>query len=353
MLPAVRGRRHGQNRVRGVHRRSGGFALVVAIFVTGLVALLALSFAASVRRHVQITSNAVSSAAAEAAADAGISLGIANLLSVASNARRGAESRAVISCQLPSGATLSVEITDEGGRVDLNIAPRELLAALARGLGYGDEKAGTIATAIVDYRDLDDVLGTSDGERGGSERAAYQAAGRAGPANAAFETVEELGAVLGLTRGDMDRWTPFVTVRSGQRGVDPKSAAPALVAALASGASSLGVAAGGGGIGEDGIPRGFVSTSNGSAWRLRAVGHAPMQSGTFVREAVVTFSRPWRSAAQELESDLPESGVRARSAPVASGKAGTQPIAIIHEWRRGNLTSEGNETHNTFNNSGC
>ncbi|MGH6801601.1 MAG: hypothetical protein ACRECZ_09345, partial [Methylocella sp.] len=66
-----------------------------------------------------------------------------------------------------------------------------------------------------------------------ADDSAYQAAGRDfGPKRALFQTSLELGQVLGIDEALFKRLLPFVTVYSPHSGIDPRTAPPALLAAL-------------------------------------------------------------------------------------------------------------------------
>ncbi|MBX9924939.1 MAG: general secretion pathway protein GspK, partial [Hyphomicrobiaceae bacterium] len=195
-------------------RRSRGFALVVAIWVTGLLSLIAIAFATSVRVHVKVAANSVAIAEAEALADGGIELGIAAMIRQV-RAGRPINRIPALTCSTPGGV-LSIEIRDEAGRVDLNIASEALILALTSGAVPDRAAAARAADAILDYRDRDD-----DRREAGAERADYRTAGRGAPRNAPFQSADELGNVLGLDRSVADALRPHVTVRSGQDGVDP------------------------------------------------------------------------------------------------------------------------------------
>ncbi len=261
-----------------------GFALIVVIWIVGLLALIAASFTGGVRSHIRSVAGVAEGARAEAMADAGANLAILDLVAVRLDprrARRFALGGEPTSCALEGAGVVTVTLQDESGRVDLNAADERLLAQLLTGLGAPAEAAATVAASIADFRD-------ADGERRarGAELADYLAAGLArGPKNAPFDAVEELDQVLGLDGELASRLKPFVTVYSGQAGIDLKSAPPALRSALASGTG--------------GTPDAGVMLASPAAQRVFLVrSEAVEASGArFVREAVVALggsrTRPW------------------------------------------------------------
>ncbi len=297
------------------HDRDRGFALVIVMWLCGLLALLALSFASSARVHVRIAENAVAAAQAETLADGGVRLGLIKLVAEAERAGRGRPM--ALACALPGGARLALSISDEAGRVNLNLANEALLAALLRGAGVTEDTAMRLADAIADYRDSDDLRRLN-----GAEAPEYEAAGLGTtPKNAPFAHLEELKAVLGINRQLFDAVKPHITLHSGLDGVDLREAPAGLEALLAGGASVP-------------LPRGFAATSTGNAFLVRA--SVITDSGAHaVREAVAT-TIPVRVPVASTGAD-PGFGLRARAR-----RPGTEPQRLqakIWEWRAGAITA--------------
>ncbi len=268
-----------------------GFVLLVVLSALGLLALVAASFAQIARTHVKAAAAAGESARAEAFADAGVQLAILDLVAARESqapSRRFPLNAAPVACSLAEGATLTITIQDEAGKVDLNIANEPLLRALI--LGAGAEAGEAVADAILDFRDADD-----DRRPAGAERAQYLAAGRTyGPKNAPFLAIEELATVLGMSQADLDRLRPFVTVYSGQPAIDVAVAPGALVDLIARGIErgSMGglppSRALGPGRGAP-LPAEFLSASTRRAFSVQSEARTVLGS-VFVREAVVEFT---------------------------------------------------------------
>jgi general secretion pathway protein K len=124
-------------------------------------------------------------------------------------------------------ADVLVNFTSEAARIDLNYAPKEILAALFAGLGANKEAAKEDADRIVGWRTRPTPGATND------EEALYRAAGlNYPPRQSLFTHVSELALVVGLPPVLVDRALPFVTVFNGSPGVDPAIAAPEVIAAL-------------------------------------------------------------------------------------------------------------------------
>jgi general secretion pathway protein K len=124
-------------------------------------------------------------------------------------------------------ADVLVNFTSEAARIDLNYAPKEILAGLFAGLGAKKDAANEDADRIVGWRTRLTPGAAND------EEALYHAAGLSySPRQALFTHASELALVVGLPPALVDRALPFVTVFNGSSGVDAAIAAPAVIAAL-------------------------------------------------------------------------------------------------------------------------
>jgi general secretion pathway protein K len=268
--------------------------LLVVLSVLGLLAVVAASFSQVARTHMRLAAVASEGARAEALADAGVHIVILDLIAARdepSPARRFALDATPLACSIGGdGATLTLAVRDEAGKVDLNIATPALLRALVLGLGLSGREAAV--DAILDYRDQDD-----DRRISGAERPEYLAAGRPhGPRNGPFLAVEEVAGVLGLTQADADRLRPFVTIHSGLAAIDPSVASQALIEVLARGLHEAGPSLAEGGLGAGGLsgmdersgrlPPQFLAASTRRAFAVRAEARTAA-GAVFVREAIV------------------------------------------------------------------
>jgi general secretion pathway protein K len=124
-------------------------------------------------------------------------------------------------------ANVAVEFKSETARIDLNLAPKELLAGLFAGFGAKYPDAEYYADRIIAWRTQQDPDKPND------EASAYRTAGllyppRQGP----FAHVGELTLVLGLPPFLVERAMPFVTVFSGRADINVLAAAPEVIAAV-------------------------------------------------------------------------------------------------------------------------
>ena len=201
-----------------------GIALLVVIWVLTLLAILIVGFSGDARTELLVARNHYESASARAIADAGVSLAILGILDPTPEAQWAADGR-VREMSYADG-TLRIRIQDEGGKIDLNAAPPELLAGLLTtvgGLSPGD--AGSLAQAIDTYRQAQQQADTPAAGRGGLRTMVRRQAN-------AFRVIEDLRLVPGVTRETYGRIAPFVTVYSGVGDVDPLTAPPEVLRSL-------------------------------------------------------------------------------------------------------------------------
>lgn len=268
---------------RAASRPDRGFVLIVVIFVTALLALLALGFSASVRSHIRLAASSIESAKAEAIADAGIQIAALSMIATQGTPlqRRFPINGTPASCAIGEAA-VTLRVQDAGGRININLAGERLLLALFIGLSGSRDAASRATDSILDYRDTD-----SDRRPNGAEKPDYVAAGRPlGPKNGPFDTIEELNQVLGLDPALIAAARPFVTVHSQTAGLDPRAASPALMAMLARGAAELPARPGALSADSGVLPPEFAIGSPQRVFQVTSEGMLP-GGAVFVRESVI------------------------------------------------------------------
>ncbi len=208
-----------------------GMALISVLWILVLIGLVAASASLTARFSTLDMRAAQAAAQARWLADAGIERGLYDLLA-------GAEDRTLDLTGTPATfrftqGTVTVRIMDETGKVDLNAAPREVLAALFAGLALDDETGRpldpeTIADTILDWRDRNDEPRVF-----GAEAARYRAGGLPQlPANGPFTSLLELANLYGLSPRLADRLTPYLTTASRSRAINPAHAPADVLYAL-------------------------------------------------------------------------------------------------------------------------
>ena len=200
-------------------RSQSGIALVLALWLTVLLTVLASGFAFSMRSEALAARNAVSLAQARAAADGAVERTAFELMRPKLANTWAADGQA--HRFVDGSASIVVTAVDEAAKIDVNAAPDPLLKNLLMVAGGLDEAAAAaLVDALDDWRDPDDLTRPN-----GAEAPEYVAAGlKYVPANGPFETVGEVARVLGMTPALFRRIEPLITVYSQQPGINPATA---------------------------------------------------------------------------------------------------------------------------------
>lgn len=202
-----------------------GMALVIVLWIITLLAVMAGGFAYSMRVETRLATSAVERAQARALAEAGMAYALTWQLNPEDQKQwppNGDPREWVF-----GSGRLRIEVTNASGLVNLNNAQPELLKALLAGAGVEAGDLDRLADAIQDWRDPDDQPLPH-----GAESAEYRAAGLPGPKNANFESIEELGQVLGMTPELYERLAGATTAFSYESAVNPELAPARVLRAL-------------------------------------------------------------------------------------------------------------------------
>lgn len=153
-----------------VRKDQRGAVLVVVLWVVVAISLLALSFSGSVRTEVDAARNIVEQKQAYYMARAGIEYSAYRLLEMQS-AFFGAQSNQQLqldatrppvltgrfSLELADGG-VDVDVTDESGKVNVNMAPDNLIFNVLLMIGVPGQLADVITDSIGDWIDPDDLI---------------------------------------------------------------------------------------------------------------------------------------------------------------------------------------------------
>ncbi len=190
--------------------RQQGIALVIVLWVIALLTVIALSLTASQRTEQALTLNQLDQARFRALADGAI--GLAALHLIAPQDIGMAEE-----LWLPDGqphrltiddTELEVRCYNEASRLDLNNITQDQLLRLLESIGIAPESIDPLTDTILDWRDPDDLRRLH-----GAEAEDYRQAGLSyGPRNGAFESVEELQQILGMSAEIYQQLEPHVRV---------------------------------------------------------------------------------------------------------------------------------------------
>jgi general secretion pathway protein K len=216
---------NGRNSIT-LQRRQDGMALIVVLWLVVLLSIMAAGHSRNVHTDTTLASRQVQSAKARALAEAGINHVILEMLAAESD-RKLRTDGSLFNVRIGQDDVV-IAIRDATGFVDLNAANPELLDAALKACGVNETARRDLVDTILDWRDKDDLTRLH-----GVEDDDYFAAGVAWSSrDDAFETVDELKYLPGMSQSRYDCLAPFVTVYSGRGGLNMEYAPPALISAL-------------------------------------------------------------------------------------------------------------------------
>jgi general secretion pathway protein K len=200
-----------------------GFIVVAGLWILAALAALVLIYLTYVTNTAVVVATGADRVQGEALISAGVELaafqlsgagGIVRPTSGTFNARVGA-------------GRVTVTFRSEAARVDLNAAPKSLLAGLITGIGANPSDAASYAERIMAWRTPTEA-GIDD-----PENSFYRTSGAPYlPRHAPFPQAEELWLVRGIPPLVIEKILPFVTVFSNLASINVLDAAPQVLAAL-------------------------------------------------------------------------------------------------------------------------
>ena len=209
--------------LQAIGRSRNGFIMVAALWLLAALATLASVASIYIAQSARGLSALDVALQAEMLTTAGIELA-AYQLSAPVTVRR--PTHGGFNFRL-ANSRVTVKYSSEAARINLNMAPRALIAGLFMALGAEPAAAEQFADRVVGWRSKPKRNAQDD------EEALYRAAGlNYLPRRGSFNSVDELWLVLGLPPEIVERALPFVTVYSGMAEVNVLDAAPQVIAAL-------------------------------------------------------------------------------------------------------------------------
>jgi len=217
---------------------SAGSALLVVLVMLGVVAILAAVASRSVSGAAREMSAARAVSQSQADLIAGVELGVATILQLGEN-MRVADAVADL-----SNRRISVHITNERARIDLNSAPASMLSALFAASGADQAESESLALTVEDWRG-----GTPSQRLGGAPdgnstvRPLPDLNSFDLPMNRPTPTKQivgtryfthpvQLGSLPGFSKRLVKSILPFVTVANGSNQIDPYIASERVLEAL-------------------------------------------------------------------------------------------------------------------------
>lgn len=209
-----------------IDTKQRGVALVLVLWITLLMTVIAGSFALSARTEYMQSRIIFSSTQARYIAEAGLNMAVFQLRNPDPETRWIPDGRVQ---ELDfEGAKIELRITDESGKIDINQANEELLMGLFASVGVDFDEALALADKILDWKDADEEV-----RMAGAEDEDYFSAGYAyGAKDAPFDSVPELVQVMDIDYETYLKIEPAITVYSGRNNINlgfaPKEALMAI-----------------------------------------------------------------------------------------------------------------------------
>jgi general secretion pathway protein K len=210
---------------QGLTSRTGarGFIVVAVLWILAALSALVLIYLTYVTNTAVAVASSTARVQIEALAEAGVELAA---LQLAGRSEAARPTSGTFNARVGAGRVF-VTFRSEAARVDLNMAPKELLSGLMIGLGARPSDAAGYADRITAWRGPIEQ-GDSD-----PENSFYRTSGAPYvPRHAPFPAAEELWLVRGIPPAMIERMLPFVTVFSNVATVNVLDAAPQVLAAL-------------------------------------------------------------------------------------------------------------------------
>jgi len=200
-----------------------GFIVVAVLWILAALSALVLIYLTYVTNTAVTVAVSTGRAQSDALVMAGLELAAYRLTAARPAARPTSGS---FDARVGSGR-INVTFRSEAARIDLNAAPKGLLAGLMTGLGAAPSDAAGYADRILAWRAATE-LGDND-----PENSFYRTSGAAYiPRHAPFPEAEELWLVRGIPPPIIEQMLPFVTVFSNMASINVIDAAPQVLAAL-------------------------------------------------------------------------------------------------------------------------
>lgn len=207
----------------GALRDGRGFIVVVVLWMLAALAALALVYLTYVTNTAVTVAVNADRLQADALVNAGLELA-AYRLTAQNEATR--PTSGTFNARVGAGR-VSVTFRSEAARIDLNMAPKPILAGLMTALGVSADNASVYTDRIVAWRS------STEPGQDNPENSYYRTLGASYlPRHAPFPHSDELWLVGGIPPAVVERVLPFVTVFSNMRTVNVLDAAPQVVAAL-------------------------------------------------------------------------------------------------------------------------
>ena len=200
-----------------------GFIVVAVLWILAALSALVLVYLTYVTNTAVVVAAGADRVQGEALITAGVELAAFQL----SNAREAVRPTSGTFNARVGAGQVAVTFRSEAARVDLNAAPKSLIAGLIIGLGANPSDAASYAERIMAWRT------PTESAADDPENSFYRTSGAPYlPRHAPFPQADELWLVRGIPPLVIEKMLPFVTVFSNLASINVLDAAPQALAAL-------------------------------------------------------------------------------------------------------------------------
>lgn len=194
--------------------KNRGFALITVLWIAAFLAVIAASVSYQARASLGLANNVVATFKTKHAAEGALLLTVDKLI-MRDELQGYVLKNPNFSYQL-DGMAVSVEVIDESGKVDINLASVDLVRSLFLAVGLNEQQSSLIADSVADWRDQDSLKRVD-----GAEDRDYSASGLLYESkDDEFDSIEELSLVFGVTPEIFNRVKPYITVYAQDIGVN-------------------------------------------------------------------------------------------------------------------------------------
>jgi general secretion pathway protein K len=200
-----------------------GFVLVTVLWMIALLSALAMAASVTFRGFTGIVALDRDRVQVEALLTGGLEAAVRSVAGLGETPIDQIETRTVLST-----GSVSAQLSDEGGRIDIGKAPVEVLAGLFRMVGAPAREADAIAQTIAELRQ------PADGNRANVPPGSQNGGGGETTRELVFTDVRQLARVPGMAPEWVAAVAPLATVY-GSESVNPLTAPAEVLAALPGG----------------------------------------------------------------------------------------------------------------------
>ncbi len=202
-----------------------GAVLIIVLWIIMLLTFLLAAHTNNVKTETRIVKDLVGQIRLRAAAE-----GVVNYLSMVHvNSPQGLTEKSGQTLELDIGGQgILYRVIPETSFVSINVASAEILEVLLSAVAQEGEDTASLAAAIVDWRDPDNITLPNGAEGEEYESLGFSYLPRDGP----FQSLEELARVRGMSRSLLEKLEPYVSEFSINPVVDLQYAPEKLVEIL-------------------------------------------------------------------------------------------------------------------------